>query len=76
MAYDDRVCRLARRLRPAQQGDLLLVVRGVRPVAVTGRVDDGDAEAAHTLVSGRFVCRGHEVTSPPDFPFSSFRRPD
>ncbi|MGW1810105.1 hypothetical protein [Streptomyces sp. NPDC002078] len=36
VAYDDRVCRLARRLRLAQLGDLLLVVR----------VDDGDMEAA------------------------------
>ncbi|MYU52495.1 hypothetical protein GTY53_10960 [Streptomyces sp. SID7805] len=43
-----------RRLRLAQLGDILLVVRGARPVAVTGCVDDGDMEAA----------AGHEALCP------------
>jgi hypothetical protein len=46
VADDDRAFRLTRRPRPVQRGDLLLVVRGARPVAVTGRVDDRDVEAA------------------------------
>ena len=49
---DDRPFRLARRLCLAQLGDLLLVVRGVRPVAVTGRVDDGDMEPVGLTSSG------------------------
>jgi hypothetical protein len=46
VADDDRAFRLARRPRPVQRGDFFLVVRRARPVAVTGRVDDGDVEAA------------------------------
>jgi hypothetical protein len=38
--------RLARRPRLEERGDLPLVVRRARPVAVTGRVDDGDVAAA------------------------------
>jgi CHAD domain-containing protein len=46
VSHDDRAFRLARRPRPEQLGDFRLVVRRARPVAVTGRVDDGDVEAA------------------------------
>ncbi len=45
VAHDDRAFRLARRPRPEQLGDFRLVVRRARPVAVTGRVDDGDVKA-------------------------------
>ncbi len=43
---DDRAFRLAGRPRPVQLGDLPLVLRRARTVAVTGRVDGGDVETA------------------------------
>jgi hypothetical protein len=53
VSHDDRPFRLARRPRPEQLGDFRLVVRRARPVAVTGRVDDGDVEAAAGLLGSR-----------------------
>jgi hypothetical protein len=66
VADDDRAFRLARLPRLVHRGDLLLVVRCARPVAVAGRVDDGDVKttAGHEEVRTADHCRMLLVVAP------------